>query len=346
MQAQIKEKIVLTKIQQEVLYGALLGDGSLQMAKRGVNANFCYLSKSSSHVKYVMDFFKDFWIGKEIKNSQYFDKRTCKKYHHSYLRTYTNATFTEEYFKWYKNNKKHIPKDLKLTPMICLIWYIGDGGICHTKRSEHIKLSTQCFSKEELENILLPQLKRFEASLMKSDIGKDKKQQYFIYIPHRKEKDFLNYIGKCPFDEYQYKWNIKEYIYTIPTCHKENEQKFCEMYQNNMSYYAIAKLFKVEPAAVKYYLIKNNIYYPSNSKTKNTIIHLSKSGEYLNIYNSMNEAAKALKISVSKISNVKRNKTKMKDGSFFVLFSDFDIQAQEAIQEKFKEYFIQENKTE
>lgn len=34
MQAQIKEKIVLTKNQQEVLYGALLGDGCLQIPKK------------------------------------------------------------------------------------------------------------------------------------------------------------------------------------------------------------------------------------------------------------------------------------------------------------------------
>lgn len=339
MQAQIKEKIVLTKIQQEVLYGALLGDGCLQISKKGKNASFNYLSRSKQHVKYVMDFFKNFWIGKEIKDSCVFDKRTSKEYFHSSLRTYTNITFTEEYFKWYKNNKKHIPKDLKLTPTICLIWYIGDGGICHTKRSEHIKLSTQCFSKKELENILLPQLKRFEASLMKADIGKDKKQQYFIYIPHRKEKDFLNYIGNCPFDEYQYKWNIKEYIYSIPTCHKENEQKFCEMYRNNMSYYAIAKLFKIEPAAVKYYLVKNKIYHPQNDKIKNTIIHVSENGDYIDIYNSISEAAKKLKLSTSTISNVKANKRKMKDGSHFIVYKELDHQTQKTIQEKFKNYF-------
>ena len=89
--------------------------------------------------------------------------------------------------------------------MTCLIWYIGDGGICHGKQTENIKLATQCFLKEEQETILLPQLQQFEATFMKGDIGSDGQRQYFIYIPHRKEEDFLKYIGDCPFDDYKYK---------------------------------------------------------------------------------------------------------------------------------------------
>ena len=65
--------------------------------------------------------------------------------------------------------------------------------------------------KEEQEKILLPQLKQFEAKLMKADLSIDSRQQYFIYIPHRKEKDFLTFIGICPFDDYSYKWDIKEW---------------------------------------------------------------------------------------------------------------------------------------
>ena len=52
---------------------------------------------------------------------------------------------------------------------------------------------------------MLPQLQQFEATLMKGDIGSDGQQQYFIYIPHRKEEDFLKYIGDCPFNDYKYK---------------------------------------------------------------------------------------------------------------------------------------------
>jgi len=43
---QLKEKIILTKEQKEVLDGALLGDGCLCLHKGGINAQFSYLSKS------------------------------------------------------------------------------------------------------------------------------------------------------------------------------------------------------------------------------------------------------------------------------------------------------------
>lgn len=334
-QAKLPERIYLTDIQKEVLYGALLGDGSLIKHKNGVNAQFCYLSKSRHHVEYVSKFFQDYWSGEGIKDSSYIDNRTNKEYFRSVLRTYTNFCFTEEYYKWYIDGEKHLPDDLKLTPLTCLIWYIGDGGICHSKRSEYIKLSTHCFLKEEQEKILLPQLKQFEATLMKVSGT----QQYYIYIPHRKEKEFLNYIGNCPFEDYKYKWNIAEYTNAIPQNHTNKEQEFCEKYKSGMTYYAIAKEYKIEPNVVKYYLIKNNLYTPPNKKTKNAIIHLSKNNEYLNIYCSGADAGKALNLSSSMISSVKNGHKKMKDDSYFKSYKDFNNEEQKILQEKFKEYF-------
>lgn len=338
-QAQLTERINLSNIQKEVLYGALLGDGSLIKHKNGINAHFCYLSKSKQHVEYVANFFKEYWSGEGIKDSSYIDNRTNKEYYRSKVRTYTNSCFTEEYYKWYINGQKHLPNDLKLTPLTCLIWYMGDGGICHGNRSEYIKLSTQCFLKEEQEKILLPQLSDFEATLMKADIGSDGIQQYFIYIPHRKEKDFLNYIGKCPFTDYEYKWNITAYKNAIPQNHADKEQEFCEKYKNGMTYYAIAKEYGIEPNAVKYYLIKNNIYEAPNKKLKNAIIHLSQDNEYINIYQSGAAAAKELNLSSSMISSIKNGNRKMKDNSYFKSYKDFSEEEQQIIQEKFKEYF-------
>lgn len=338
-QAQLTNEIILTEIQKEVLYGALLGDGSLIKHKNGINAQFCYLSKSHQHVKYVANFFKDYWSGEGIKKSSYLDARTNKTYYRSMLRTYTNLGFTKEYNKWYLDGVKHLPLDLKLTPLTCLIWYIGDGGICHGQRTENIKLSTQCFSKEEQEAILLPQLKNFEASLMKADINSAGKQQYYIYIPHRKEKDFLNYIGECPFSDYQYKWEIAGYKNSIPQNHTNKENDFCEKYKQGMTYYTIAKEYGIEPNAVKYYLIKNNIYKSENKKTKNAIIHISSNQEYINIYESGVSAGKALGISPSMISCVKNGTKKMKDNSYFKSYKDLKKEEQQIIKEKFKDYF-------
>ena len=249
----------LSTEQISVLYGALLGDGCLSVHKNGMNAVFCYLSHSYQHTQFIQEYFKEY-VSSEIYKYTFFDVRTNHEYTNYSFKTLSNSTFTEIYNCWYHNGIKKIPQNLKLNPLICLIWYIGDGSICNVNRTQYIKLSTHCFSKEDQENILLPQLSQFEAKLMKASLGKNGEQQYFIYIPRRKIKDFLNYIGDCPFDDYQYKWAYKEYKNAMPRNHTAHENEFCEMYKSGMTYYAIAKQFNIEPNAVKYYLKKNQLY--------------------------------------------------------------------------------------
>ena len=252
--------VQLSNVQKNILYGAMLGDGCLSIHKNGKNAQFCYLSKSEQHVNYISNFFEDYISNEGVKTNTYFDKRTRKEYNRTYFKTFANPIFTCEYQKWYRAGKKHIPNNLSLNPAICLVWYIGDGGICHLKRTECIKLATQCFSKEEQEDILLPQLNDFEAKIMKTDVSLNGIQQYFIYIPHRKMDNFLKYIGECPFEDYQYKWNVSDYKYKKPSNHTMHETEFCDLYKKGFTYYAIAKQFNIEPNAVKYYLKKNGLY--------------------------------------------------------------------------------------
>lgn len=130
------EEYQLTNNQLEIINGALLGDGSLIMHKNGTNANFSYLSKSIEHVHFVCDSLVDFAMpSHNFYISKYFDKRTNKEYERCDFRTKANPIFTKLYYKWYDNKIKIIPQDLTLTPLICLIWYLGDGSLLTHKRS-------------------------------------------------------------------------------------------------------------------------------------------------------------------------------------------------------------------
>lgn len=261
----------LSDKQRDVLYGALLGDGCLIKHKRGTNAIFSYLSKSKQHVEFVAGYFKEYWKDKEITQGSYFDNRTNKVYTNNRLKTYSHKIFTEEYTRWYQNGTKHIPEDLKLTPMVCLIWYIGDGCICNLNRTQSIKLATQCFTKEEQERILVPQLQDFEAKLMKADISKDGEQQYFIYIPKRKMQKFLEYIGPCPFSDYQYKWDYKEYKNFCLSQHPEFMQKMITYFNSGMSANTIARLLEVDRSTVVKYLIQNGLNPKDNLYKKRKV---------------------------------------------------------------------------
>ena len=257
-----EQKIFLNEKQKDYLYGALLGDGCLAKSKRNLNSQFTYTSKSFQHVEFVSKPFEKILYKEGIKYTTYFDKRTNKTYERYVFRTVTDIGFENERKIWYPDGTKHIPNGLKLNPLICLIWYIGDGGIYTNKNSQCIKLSTYCFDKEEQSDILIPQLKQFNASLMKAALSSKGIQQYLIYIPRLKIMDFLDYIGECPFDDYLYKWNYKEYKdkNKIVKPQTQNEKYFIRLYLLGLKCRQIAEVFDTGFNTVKKYLIRNGIY--------------------------------------------------------------------------------------
>ena len=198
----------MTDEMYEILYGALLGDGSLRCLK--TNADFYYCSKSYQHVEYVCRLFIKSIGNGCISYRERHDKRTQKTYPIYSYRSPASKTFTEEYHRWYKEGIKHIPQDLVLTPLICKIWYIGDGSFIKQKnKSQRLMLYTNGFLKDEIEHILLPQLSAFEPRLQKMDNKKIDGTGFAIRIGKKENiVKFLNYIGQCPFEDYSYKWNI------------------------------------------------------------------------------------------------------------------------------------------
>lgn len=269
----------LNAIQQQVLDGAMLGDGSLIIHKNGINAYLSYLSKSEQHVKYVMNYFQEFLTDAGYYNGSYFDERTGKEYYRTCAKTRALQIFTDQQKRWYKNKIKILPQDLVLTPLVCLIWYIGDGGLIKTNRSQYIKLSTQCFSKEEQEEILLPQLSQFEATLVKTDLSKQGEQQYYIYIPHRRIKSFLDYIGDCPFSDYSYKWNYQEYKNFCLAHNPDFVSNIISFFNLGASAGTIARYLGVDRSTVVKYLKLNGINPKDNAFSKIKIENLLQKGE-------------------------------------------------------------------
>lgn len=96
--------------------------------------------------------------------------------------------------------------------MVCKIWYLGDGSLISDKNSnsQRIVLYTNCFEKSDLEKNILPQLQDFEPRLI--NMNKKLETTGFAICIGKKEniKRFLRYIGDCPFDDYAYKWAVKQ----------------------------------------------------------------------------------------------------------------------------------------
>lgn len=204
-----EQPVTLTKIQEDILFGGLLGDACL--IKNKCNSLLAYLSSIKEHTEFFSSFFTEFVPKRRvdiIKNNNIFDKRTQKNYNQYSFRSISNITFTNYRNMWYPDNKKRIPKNLILNPTICLIWYIGDGSIQQDykyNRTSLLKISTNNFLPEDIEDIILPQLKGFEAYMRYNE------NKPVIIIPRRKIPEFLSYIGECPIQDYEYKWKVFDY---------------------------------------------------------------------------------------------------------------------------------------
>lgn len=246
---------MLNKNQKQVLDGAMLGDGHLSC--RYKNAELRYVSSIENHVKLIKNYFINYMPVKGLSAKTLIHPKTNNAYTSYKLRTKQHEDFTKEYYRWYGlNNHKEIPNDLILTPLICLIWYIGDGTLSKCKRrGQELRLCTNSFNKQKLEQVLIPQLQDFDAYLRHVY-----NEQYHIIIPHRSINMFLQYIGDCPIEEYKYKWNFEEYKYNMTfRNYKQYEQDIIEQYKMGHTYYKIAKNFNMVPSLVRYYLKKNDI---------------------------------------------------------------------------------------
>lgn len=268
----MEEKIHLTELQISVINGGLLGDACLYKSKTG-NSNLIYSSNIQSHTKYFQSFLNEYATNRyrnKPKKEIIFDKRTHKHYTKYTFKTCNNITFSDLRNKWYSiDGKKIIPNNLKLNPITCLLWYLGDGSLANNykkKETSYLKLSTNCFSTTELNKTIINQLYRFNPKLYYSN------NQPIILIPRKNIKKFLDYIGPCPFKEYEYKWNI--FPYKNKNIEKNGFNKFSDKEQsvindfnNGISPYELSKKYKVEYSLIRYYLKKNKLSW-TNERLK------------------------------------------------------------------------------
>ena len=129
-----------------------------------------------------------------VKYRDRFDKRTEKTYHSVFLKSRTCPIMTDFYKKWYPEGKKIVPKDLKLSPMILLTWFLDDGhlNITYSKYSAsfQIDLYSCGFSKEENE-FLAGLLSEYIKSEVKICINREK---YYLRMNNKSARKFIEII--------------------------------------------------------------------------------------------------------------------------------------------------------
>jgi hypothetical protein len=115
-----------------------------------------------------------------------------------HLHTQGTVQLYKLFQRWYKNAKKKVPSDLKLTPRVVLHWFIGDGGT----GKRRIVLYSLSFSKEE--NELLADLLNKEIGISVTVAPRKNPRQpdrsyYLLDITGRRNyRSFLDYLELAP----------------------------------------------------------------------------------------------------------------------------------------------------
>lgn len=124
----------LSKEQHDLLTACLLGDGGID-AKQN-RFRFGQKADRLEYVDWIFERLKPYTSGKLFNSKN--DRQSWR------IWTTTHTTFGELRQRWYRNNQKIVPQDLKLTPFIFAHWIVQDGTNNQPKRS--FRISTDCFS--------------------------------------------------------------------------------------------------------------------------------------------------------------------------------------------------------
>jgi len=181
------------------LNGEMLGDGNIQSNSK-YSARFQYTSKYWNYINYISQTLNSFGIKQGGKiNKTYHKDFDCYTYHYCSL-SYEKLLELKE--KWYSNGHKIIPKDIKLISVTLRQHYLGDGSLVHQRKGNgnpYIVLAMYGFSINNI-NFYINQL---------NDLGfkaTKRKTKNTVAISAYSTKKFLNYIGECPCEVYNYKW--------------------------------------------------------------------------------------------------------------------------------------------
>ena len=142
---------MLTKEENDILIGSLLGDGCLRIMWRCKFPVFS-VSHGESQKDYVLWKYEKLkkWIKTPPwREERIYHKDRSRKTFSWRFQTLSNEAFSDLYNTFYKNKKKIIPENIELllkdSPLALAVWLMDDGN----KNQQAVFLNTQSFSLSE-----------------------------------------------------------------------------------------------------------------------------------------------------------------------------------------------------
>lgn len=180
------EEIIFNDIQNSVIIGSLLGDGTIDKYQfiQGASTNrnsllrIKHCLKQEEYVKY-----KSTLLGNLVTSIRYLNNKRLNKEHKAVeLTCKRNKAFTKLRDIWYNQGSRQVPDNFELNPLSIAIWFQDNGSLAPSGFS----LACQSLTIKSIE-ILRKKLYDFGIETNTWAGGT-------IYIPSKSAKDFANLI--------------------------------------------------------------------------------------------------------------------------------------------------------
>ena len=193
----------ITPAARSFLTGSLLGDGHLERTTH--TARLVIGTNRESYAGWYKAQLASFGIeGAPIRHT--INVRKGKEHPRFEFKSHSYVELGDLAKRFYTDGGKIVPRDIEITPLMLLVWYLDDGELWHQKSSsDQIQLCTDAFPPEDVQ-FLVGKLSGlgFSARYYKS---RNRIRINAISVP-----DFLEYIGPCPdmlYSDFHHKWEMR-----------------------------------------------------------------------------------------------------------------------------------------
>ncbi len=178
-----------------VLDGLLISDAYIPK-----NQSLLYFGQCADHREYVVYVAELLgYPAERVRDrTRQPDKRIGKHYRCSELRTLAHPDFADLRRRWYRDGRKVVPGDLRISAEFVLHWFLCDGCCSVFRGNGQLVLCTDSFSSEEVEFLLT----------LLAQVGIESRLLASRRIRVRKNSlvRFYEYIGESPVECLAYKW--------------------------------------------------------------------------------------------------------------------------------------------
>lgn len=207
--------MALTNLQEDLIFGTLLGDGNLLTETKGRTWRYRALQKHKEYLFHKYEILKPL-CGKDTVpiEGNTFDERTGKSYYRWYFNTLTDASlkFFGDMFYTYNKTKQKWIKDVPvnvekfLNPRALAYLYMDDGSLKWRNHSNAMRICTENFSHEGVIRLKNALKSNFDISTnLTKCTFKDKSIGYRISIPEKSSEAFCECIKPYLVDFMKYK---------------------------------------------------------------------------------------------------------------------------------------------